>query len=397
MIKINLQTKLFLLILVLAGCNAPSEQNHECRFYGIIFSEINPKLNLLIKLHLDSLRHLGVNNPDGWGIGYFVPSPSDTLLPVIRRGEPSAPLDPRYTETIDEVLRNVANSAIGHVRKGSSGPISGIPDPHPFRRKCINRKFNMLFAHNGTIEEEVLFKLISQINPFYLEQNPPDYSPNYLDSDLWAILIIEILDTYPDLSIEECLKMAVVKLDSALNLQNAELNFVMSTGNTLWALNFTKSEPKAITAYYYPDSMVSSFWIVASQPLDTITQNWVEIPNHTLVCLKPDEPVRLIPIFQKFDISKTKEHKVFHHYPNPFNHSVAINYYVSENNPVSISIYDESGRFVKRLIQESSIPGAYTVYWDGTDEKGIVLPNGIYFCHIKNRGEEKILKLILTR
>lgn len=380
---------------ILNGCDF--EQNHECRFWGIVFSDNNPKIELLIKLHLDSLRQLGINNPDGWGLGYFIPSLTDTLVPVIRRGEPSAYIDPRYPETINEIIRNVDGSVIGHVRKGSSGPISGIPDPHPFRRKCINRKFDMLFAHNGTVDVATLLSLIAQIDPFYLEKNPPDYTPQYLDSDLWAILIIEILDTYPDLSIEECIRMAVIKLDSALVLSKAELNFVMSTGNTLWALNFTKPESKAITVYYYPDSMTSPFWIAASQPLDANIQNWVEIPNHTLACLKPNEPVRLIPIFQKSDIIKTKENKIFYQHPNPFNRLVTISYYISENKPVIFNIYDESGRFVKRLIQESSIPGAYTIHWDGSDEHGIYLPSGSYFCHIKNTEEEKVLKLILSR
>ncbi|MGQ9535000.1 MAG: class II glutamine amidotransferase [bacterium] len=380
---------------ILNGCDFA--QNHECRFWGIVFSDNNPKIELLIRSHLDSLRQLGTNNPDGWGIGYFVPSLTDTLLPVIRRGEPSAPIDPRYSESVSEVIRNVKKSAIGHVRKGSSGPVSGIPDPHPFRRKCINRKFDMLFAHNGSINEKILLQLISQINPSYLDQNPPDYSPDYLDSDLWAILIVEMLDTYPHLSVEECLKMAVIKLDSALALEKSQMNFVLSVGNTMWALNFTKAEPKAVTVYYFPDSLISSFWVVASQPLDGQTKDWVEIPNRTLVCLKPNEPVRFIPISQKFDTTKAREHRFFYHHPNPFDRLVTINYYVFVNNPVSINIYDVSGSLVKKLTEEYNIPGKHTVYWDGLDKHGIQLPSGVYFCHIKSPEEEKTLKLLLTR
>jgi len=395
--KINFWTGFLILGCLLNGCNLHSEKKHECRFWGIIFSEKTPKINNLIKTHLDSLRQLGSNNPDGWGMGYFVPSLNDILLPVIRRAEPSAPIDPRYSEIINEVIRNVEKSAVAHVRKGSSGLTSGIPDPHPFRRKCINRKFDMLFAHNGNINVDVLLSLIFYINPFYLEKNPPDYAPNYLDSDLWAIFLTEIMDTYPGLTIEECIKMAVIKLDSALVLQGAQMNFVMSEGSIIWALNFTKSEPKAITVYYYPDLLISDYWVVASQPLDTLTQKWVEIPNRTLVCLKPDEPVRLIPIFRKFDTIWIKDSNDFFNHPNPFNHTVAINYYVSKNGPVSINIYDESGRLVKRLIQGLEIQGEYTAYWDGVDDKGVYSAGGIYFCHIKDTNKEKVLKLILTR
>ncbi|MEO0094885.1 MAG: class II glutamine amidotransferase [candidate division WOR-3 bacterium] len=386
---------LFLICTFVISCRQKLEQSHECRFWGIIFSQNIPAINDIITTHLDSLRKLGANNPDGWGIAYFIESHSDTILPIIRRGEPSAPLDPRYSEMTRELIRNVTHSAVAHVRKGSSGPTGGIPNPHPFRRQCINRRFDMLFAHNGTINTDILLRLISVINPTYLEQNPPDYAPNYLDSDLYSILLVEVMDAYPDLSIEECIKIAVVKLDSALGMSNAQLNFVMSSGNTLWALNFTKSEPRAITVYYYPDSSVSNFWVVASQPLDTSSQKWIEIPNRTIACLKPNEPVHLIPIYQKFDQRGKDATKNFILQPNPFNKSVNINYYVSKPGIVKINIYDEPGRLVRRLLHEFKISGEYSVIWDGLDDHQNPLANGTYFCHIKNENEVKSLKIIL--
>ncbi|MGB9720522.1 MAG: class II glutamine amidotransferase [bacterium] len=389
-------TNLLLILLFIISCRENIVQNHECRFWGIIFSEDFSGTDNIITAHLDSLCKLGSNNPDGWGIAYFIESQSDTILPVISRGEPSAPLDPRYSEIVKELIRNVTHSAVAHVRKGSSGPTGGIPDPHPFRRKCINRRVDMLFAHNGTINVDILLRLIANINPFYLEQNPPDYSPNYLDSDLFSILIVEVMDTYPDLTIEECIKMAVTKLDSALGMNSAQLNFVMSSGNTLWALNFTKSEPRAITAYYYPDTIISNFWVVASQPLDTMSQKWVEIPNRTIACLKPNEPVRLIPINQKFDLSGKDVTRNFIPEPNPFNKSININYYVSQPGIVKIDIYDEAGRLVKRLLDEFKISGEYVITWDGCDEANVLLPNGIYFCHIRNEKQVKSLKIILV-
>lgn len=348
----------------------------------------------IIMTHLESLQELGATNPDGWGMGYYVESISDTILPVIRRGEPSAPVDPRYAEMVQEVVRNVTNSAVAHVRKGSSGPTSGIPDPHPFRRKCINRKFDMLFAHNGTINVDILLRLIFTINPLYLEQNPPDYYPNYLDSDLYSILLVEVMDSYPDLTIEECIKLAVIKLDSALSANEAQLNFVMSSGNTLYALNFTRSEPRAITAYYYPDSLISDFWVVASQPLDTLSHEWVEIPNRTLACFKPNEPVRLIKIYPKFDNIAFYSDENFVIQPNPFTEMVTINYFVSQPGIVKIRIYDKSGRLVRRLLNEFKITGRYNINWDGLDDNMDRLPTGIYFCHIQDEYDTKVLKVV---
>ncbi len=387
---------IIIILCFLIRCSSPSGKNHECRFWGITFSTDSLIVNPLIRTHLESLRALGTYNPDGWGMGYYVESKADTLLPVIRRGEPSAPLDPRYPEIIEELTRNIRKSAVAHVRKGSSGPTNGIPDPHPFRRKCINRRFEMLFAHNGTINTDIILKLIELINPFYLEQNPPDYAPNYLDSDLYSILLVEVMDEYPDLTIEECIKIAVIKLDSALGINKAQLNFVMTSGNTLWALNFTGAEPKSITVYYYPDSIISKFWVVASQPLDSLSQKWVEIPNRTLVCLRPDEPVRLIPIYQKFDLPGKDISKNFFIQPNPFNESVKIDYSVDLPGIVTIDVYDGSGRFVNRLLNEFKISGKYTLIWDGFDDNNSPVPDGAYFIHYKKYNQERVLKIIFV-
>ncbi len=391
---------LTLLILLYNGHtlqNQNLELFHECRFWGMIISEKTPLIDTLIITHLDSLCKLGTNNPDGWGIGYFIQSIGDSLLPLIRQGEPSAPLDPRYFDAVYELMRNMNKTAVAHVRKGSSGPPSGIPDPHPFRRKCLRRNLDLLFAHNGNINVDILMKLIENINPSYLEQNPPDYAPNYLDSDLWAILVVEILDMYPDLSIEECLRMAVAKLDSALETQTAQLNFVMSSGNTMWALNFTKSEPEAITVYYYPNDLVSNYWVTASQPLDTFTQQWLEIPNRTLARFRPNEPVLLIPIYRKQDMTIMRNRKNAQSRPNPFNQCVAIDYYVAENGVVSINIYDESGRLVRNLLKKIQMPGEYTIYWDGLNDRNIPSANGIYFCKVKDMKNETVLKFVFDR
>ncbi len=147
---------------------------------------------------------------------------------------------------------------------------------------------------------------------------------------------------------------------------------------------------RAITVYYYPDSLVSDFWIVASQPLDTSNQNWLEIPNRTIACLKPGEPVRLIPIYQKFDQTGRDATKNFIPQPNPFNSSVNINYYVSHPGIVKTNLYDESGRLVRRLLHEFKTSGEYVIIWDGRDDNKNPTTNGTYFCHIRNENEVKI-------
>ncbi len=381
-------------IFIIVGSKRERYQ-HSCRFWGITFSENTSLVKETTRRHLDSLKTLSLGNPDGWGIGYFSLADSLFYLPVIRRGEPQAVFDPRYDDAVSEILKYARSTAIAHIRRGTSGPTSGIPDPHPFRRRCINRRFDMLFAHNGTIPVDVLLRLINEINPIYLKYNPPDYSPNLLDSDLFGILLVEVMDTYSQLTIEECIRLAMVKLDSALGPGFAQMNFVMTDGITLWALNFTKSIPRGISAYFYPANEISDFWIAASQPLDTFSSQWIEIPNKTFVCLKPHTKPVLIPIY-----SKEKPDQPFmtgrnFNYPNPFSDMTEIHYTLPDYSTVEIAIYDQCGRRLKNLLKAIQPPGQYTVLWDGTDDTKEELAAGIYFCQVTINKKRALLKVVL--
>ena len=51
--------------------------------------------------------------------------------------------------------------------------------------------------------------------------------------------------------------------------------------------------------------------------------------------------------------------------------------------PTSLKIYDVRGRLVKTLMDESLMPGTYSVHWDGLDKNGEQISSGIYFYTIK--------------
>ena len=370
---------------------------HNCRFWGIIFSELPSTLADTIKTHLDSLRALGINNPDGWGIGYFQAPDTHGLLAVITRGGPAAQVDPRYTTAVENMIKYTEHCGIAHIRSATSGPCSGIPNPHPFLRNSLHRNLQMFLAHNGTLPIKQLVDLITTINPSYLDLNPPDYEPIYLDSDLYAIYIMEIIDTYLDSTIEECLKIAITKLDSAIGLSEAKFNFVMSDGTTMWALHYNKSVADEGLLYLYPNVSESDFWIVASTPLDTFSTFWAAVPNSTLVAFKPNESPRFIEII----------------YPNPFKDEIDIRYCIGQSVPsqekqnsrfpngieeIGLKIYDINGRLVKEFPLPIAYPGLPVIItWDGTDNKHRELPHGIYYCTLNIDGQTYTRKLVLLK
>ena len=74
--------------------------------------------------------------------------------------------------------------------------------------------------------------------------------------------------------------------------------------------------------------------------------------------------------------------------PNPFAKSTSISYSISEPCSVQIKIYNDIGQVVRILLDEDKPPGKHIAVWDGTDEQGNKLSNGIYFY--KMQGGNKV-------
>ncbi|MBN2410438.1 T9SS type A sorting domain-containing protein [candidate division KSB1 bacterium] len=69
-------------------------------------------------------------------------------------------------------------------------------------------------------------------------------------------------------------------------------------------------------------------------------------------------------------------------YPNPFNPSTTVEYELLSKSRITISVYDELGRFINTLIDESMDMGCHTITWDGYDQSHREVSSGIYFINI---------------
>jgi hypothetical protein len=83
--------------------------------------------------------------------------------------------------------------------------------------------------------------------------------------------------------------------------------------------------------------------------------------------------------------------------PNPFRESVEINYKLNSGGPVNLGIFNIRGQLVKTLSKEYKNPGTYTVLWDGSNEHGNSVSNGIYYCRIQVDNKIKTIKLLLVK
>ena len=69
-------------------------------------------------------------------------------------------------------------------------------------------------------------------------------------------------------------------------------------------------------------------------------------------------------------------------FPNPFNPTTTIRFYLPERSPVSLEVYAVSGALVRTLASGVFDPGPHERSWDGRDGSGKMNRNGRYILQL---------------
>jgi hypothetical protein len=84
--------------------------------------------------------------------------------------------------------------------------------------------------------------------------------------------------------------------------------------------------------------------------------------------------------------------------PNPFNPTTTLQYSVpGRGGHVRIDVYDAAGRHVATLVDADKAPGVYAAAWDGTNDSGVKVSSGVYFCRMKAPGFSEQRKLTILK
>jgi hypothetical protein len=83
--------------------------------------------------------------------------------------------------------------------------------------------------------------------------------------------------------------------------------------------------------------------------------------------------------------------------PNPLESYTDIAFLLTEPLEIKLVVYNLIGGPVKVLAQGSYNKGRYEVRWDGKDDNGKPLPNGVYFYRLESKKGVKIRQLIVMR
>jgi glucuronoarabinoxylan endo-1,4-beta-xylanase len=83
-------------------------------------------------------------------------------------------------------------------------------------------------------------------------------------------------------------------------------------------------------------------------------------------------------------------------YPNPFSSSTAIPYSLQKQSEIEVTIYDILGREIKKITVGRKAAGLHRIFWDGRNDFGQRVANGIYLYKLQAGGKFRVNKMILN-
>ena len=102
------------------------------------------------------------------------------------------------------------------------------------------------------------------------------------------------------------------------------------------------------------------------------------------------------------DIGRPKQGLLLQNYPNPFNPETWIPYRLSEAGPVSLSIYNASGKLIRTLSLGYQSAGFYqnrerAAYWDGRNTLGERVASGVYFYQLVTPSFQQTRRMLILK
>lgn len=88
---------------------------------------------------------------------------------------------------------------------------------------------------------------------------------------------------------------------------------------------------------------------------------------------------------------------LYQNFPNPFNPSTRIAFYLESPEHVSLVIYDVNGSVVRTLIDGARPAGRHTALWNGSNEGGRRIASGVYYYRLTAGKRSFTKKLVVVR
>ena len=104
---------------------------------------------------------------------------------------------------------------------------------------------------------------------------------------------------------------------------------------------------------------------------------------------------------QLVTLGQIKRNQLLQNYPNPFNPETWIPFRLADESPVTIDIYNSTGKLIRTISQGTLKAGDYSsqsnaIHWDGQNDEGESVSSGVYFYTI-NAGDFSSTRKMLIK
>jgi hypothetical protein len=79
-------------------------------------------------------------------------------------------------------------------------------------------------------------------------------------------------------------------------------------------------------------------------------------------------------------------------FPNPFNPSTLIVFYLPRNEYVTLKVYDITGRAIETLVEGEVPTGEHRLQWSAEG-----LASGVYLCRMVTKGFSETIKMVYQK
>lgn len=145
----------------------------------------------------------------------------------------------------------------------------------------------------------------------------------------------------------------------------------------------TAGENQEIELTVYTESILSGDYNLNLEFLHNARPGITSVPIHVSVTV--DVPESETP-------ATPAEYNLDQNWPNPFNPETTISYYIPNQGPVKLSVYDMTGRELAELVNEVQAEGEQRVRFDASN-----LATGVYFYRMESGNFRSIRKMVLVR
>lgn len=176
-------------------------------------------------------------------------------------------------------------------------------------------------------------------------------------------------------------------------------NFYRTHGNKLWGSYGFKDAFNMNQSWFAP-----SYLAIDQGPIIVMIENYRSQLLWNKFMENPEIQMMVDSLFVPDSVTSVQteepnrdDFRLIGNYPNPFNNKTTISYTLPNAGEVVINIYNSIGTLVRRIFIGTGNKGINEVAFDGKDENGNNLPQGVYFYSVESGDKLKSGKLVLIK